>query len=87
MPTRNVVLTEHQSAFIEEMVASGRYQNASELMRAGLARLEREEEELAALRERLRIGLEQVRKRQFAEGTPEEVIARAFAKGKARAGS
>ncbi len=86
MPTRNVVLTDRQSAFIDEMVASGRYQNASEVMRRGLAELEREEEELAALRARLEHGLDQVRNRQFAEGTPEEVIARAFAKGKAEAG-
>ena len=29
MPTRNVVLTEHQAAFVERLVNSGRYQNAS----------------------------------------------------------
>ena len=87
MPTRNVVLTDHQSALIDDLVASGRYQNASEVLRAGLRLIEREEEELAALRERLNLGLEQVRKRQFAEGSAEEVIARAFAKGKARARS
>jgi len=30
MPTRNVVLTEHQADLIETLVESGRYQNASE---------------------------------------------------------
>ncbi len=30
MPTRNVVLTEHQAALVENLVAGGRYQNASE---------------------------------------------------------
>jgi len=31
MPTRNVVLTGHQQQFVENMVTSGRYQNASGL--------------------------------------------------------
>ena len=30
MPTRNVVLTDHQASLVEHLVASGRYQNASE---------------------------------------------------------
>ena len=34
MPTRNVVLTERQETLIEALVQSGRYQNASEVMRA-----------------------------------------------------
>jgi antitoxin ParD1/3/4 len=36
MPTRNVVLTEHQEEMIESLVRSGRYQNASEVLRQGL---------------------------------------------------
>jgi antitoxin ParD1/3/4 len=35
MPTRNVVLTEHQETLIEMLVQSGRYQNASEVLREG----------------------------------------------------
>lgn len=35
MPTRNVVLTDHQADLFERLVASGRYQNASELGSAG----------------------------------------------------
>jgi len=35
MPTRNVVLTDHQAMMIEELVTSGRYQNASEVLRDG----------------------------------------------------
>ena len=53
MATRNVVLTETQSALVDRLVASGRYQNASEAMRAGLRLLEREEAELGALRDLL----------------------------------
>ena len=36
MPTRNVVLTEHQEELIEALVKAGRYQNASEVLRDGL---------------------------------------------------
>lgn len=49
MPTRNVVLTDHQAALIERLVASGRYQNASEVLRQGLRLLEREEADLQVL--------------------------------------
>lgn len=54
MPTRNVNLTDHYDRFVEGLIGSGRYKNASEVMRAGLRLLEREarenEEKLAALR-------------------------------------
>ena len=40
MPTRNVNLTEHYDSFVQEQIASGRYKNASEVMRAGLRLLE-----------------------------------------------
>jgi hypothetical protein len=36
MPTRNVVLTNHQASFVERLVSTGRYQNASEVLREGL---------------------------------------------------
>ena len=36
MPTRNVNLTDHYDQFVEGQVSAGRYQNASEVMRAGL---------------------------------------------------
>lgn len=83
MVTRNVVLTNAQSELIEQLVASGRYQNASEALRAGLRLLEREEGEVAALRDRLVKGLDQARTGQLAEGTGVEAIRRAFAKAKA----
>jgi len=61
MPTRNVVLTDHQAALVEQLVASGRYQNASEVLREGLRMIERRESEesarLAALQEAARIGI------------------------------
>ena len=61
MPTRNVVLTDHQASLIERLVKSGRYQNASEVLRAGLRLVERLEAEdqarLEALRAAARIGI------------------------------
>jgi putative addiction module CopG family antidote len=43
MPTRNVVLSEHQQALVETLVQSGRYQNASEVLREGLRLIEERE--------------------------------------------
>ena len=40
MPTRNVVITEHQSQLIDQWVAAGDYQNASEVLREGLRLVE-----------------------------------------------
>ncbi|GHU08692.1 addiction module antidote protein [Betaproteobacteria bacterium] len=48
MPTRNVVLSEHQHDFVETLVLSGRYQNASEVLREGLRLVERHEQQEAA---------------------------------------
>jgi antitoxin ParD1/3/4 len=54
MPTRNVNLTVELERFVVKKVASGRYENASEVMRAALRSLEREERQyktkLAAVR-------------------------------------
>lgn len=55
MPTRNVVLTDHQETLIEALVRSGRYQNASEVMREGLRLVERREAEEASKLEALRM--------------------------------
>jgi antitoxin ParD1/3/4 len=45
MPTRNVNLTEHFDRFIETGITSGRYSNASEVVREGLRLLEQREQE------------------------------------------
>jgi antitoxin ParD1/3/4 len=69
MPTRNVVLTDYQADLVERLVASGRYQNASEVLREGLRLIEsREAEEkvrLIALREAARIGIADVEAGRF----------------------
>jgi len=45
MPTRNVNLTEHFDRFIEAGITSGRFSNASEVVREGLRLLEQREKE------------------------------------------
>ena len=48
MPTRNVNLTDELDRFVADKVDSGRYSNASEVVRASLRALEREEREAEA---------------------------------------
>ena len=79
MATRNVVLTDTQSDLVDRLVATGRYQNASEALRAGLRLLEREESELGALRDRLATGVEQARSGLLGDGSGEDAVRRAFA--------
>lgn len=80
--TRNVVLTEAQSDMVERLVASGRFQNASEALLAGLHLLERQEAEIDEIRQRLTTGLEQARSGDLAEGSGAEAVRRAFAAAK-----
>lgn len=84
MATRNVVLTDHQDSLVVALVASGRFQNASEAMRADLRLLKREEAEVSELSMRLANGVRQARDREFAEGTGAKAIRRAFAKARNR---
>ena len=67
MPTRNINLTDHYDSFLADQLEAGRFQNASEVVRAGLRLLERQESEyeakLQALREANAIGM-----RDYANG-------------------
>jgi antitoxin ParD1/3/4 len=54
MPTRNVNLTEDFDSFIEAGITSGRFSNASEVVREGLRLLEQREQEDKAKLEWLR---------------------------------
>ncbi len=79
MVTRNVVLTDTQSGLVDRLIETGRYQNASEALRAGLRLLEREENEIGALRIQLSAGLAQAKAGDLAEGSGEDAIRRVFA--------
>ena len=71
MPTRNVVLTERQANLIESLVESGRYQNASEVLRDGLRLVEQREAEdasrLKALRAAAGVGVGALDRGEFKE--------------------
>jgi len=58
MPTRNVVITNHQAAFIEQLVEGGEYQNASEVLREGLRLVEERRTEYAIRLENLRAAVQ-----------------------------
>ena len=84
MATRNVVLTPQQDEYVQALVASGRFQNASEALRAGLRLLEAEERQNAELRDRLSASLEEALSGTRASGSGEQAVRRAFAKARQR---
>ncbi len=69
VPTQNVVLTDQQAAFIETMVAAGKYQNASEVVREGLRLIEQRETDNAVklneLREAIQLGLDSFERGEY----------------------
>jgi antitoxin ParD1/3/4 len=71
MPTRNVVLSEHQQQLVEALVQSGRYQNASEVLREGLRLIEERERlegaRLKALKLAARLGWADVSAGRYAD--------------------
>ena len=77
MPTRNVVLTDHQQEVIETLVESGRYQNASEVLREGLRLIEQREREdafrLEALRKAAQVGLADLAAGRFRDVKPDAI--------------
>ena len=85
MATRNVVLTDAQSSLVDRLVETGRYQNASEALRAGLRLLEREEAEIRSLRNQISTGLAQARAGDLGEGSGEDAIRRVFATARGKA--
>jgi antitoxin ParD1/3/4 len=54
----SVSLGNHFEAFVENSISTGRFQNASEVIRAGLRLLEEEEAKIVALRSAIQEGIE-----------------------------
>jgi antitoxin ParD1/3/4 len=77
MPTRNVVLSEHQQQLVEALVQSGRYQNASEVLREGLRLIEERERlenvKLRALKQATRQGWADVSAGRYADVADDEL--------------
>jgi antitoxin ParD1/3/4 len=77
MPTRNVNLTESLDRFVDDRIASGDYQNASEVVREGLRLLkEREDanhEKLRRLREAVAVAEAAVERGEYRDLRPEQI--------------
>ncbi len=77
MPTRNVGLSEHQHELVETLVQSGRYQNASEVLREGLRLIEEreriEEAKLKALKQAARQGWADVSAGRYADVSDDQL--------------
>jgi antitoxin ParD1/3/4 len=71
MPTRNINLTDHLDRFVAAEVGSGRYGNASEVVREGLRLMERRKQEERAklkwLHGAVREGLDQLERGEGVE--------------------
>jgi antitoxin ParD1/3/4 len=71
MPTRNINLTREQDIFVEKVVKSGEYQNASEAIRDALRALQQRRKEdalkLKALRQQIEAGVEALERGDFVE--------------------
>ncbi len=74
MPTRNVNLTDELDRFVLAKIASGRYENASEVVRAALRALEREEQEYEAKLVALRAAIDEGDASGVAKGNPFERV-------------
>lgn len=77
MPTRAIDLTDRHDRFIEDAVASGDFQNASEVVCAGLRLLERQRREdeakLEALRAAVQVGIDEIKRGEYTELEPHEI--------------
>jgi antitoxin ParD1/3/4 len=73
VPTRNVSLTTEQDAFIERIIETGEYQNASEAIRDALRVLQQKRREdalkLRILRAQIKAGLDELERGDFIEIT------------------
>jgi antitoxin ParD1/3/4 len=68
VPTRNVNLTDELDRFVLSKVKTGRYENASEVVRAALRTLERDEEQYEAKLAALRAAIDEGDASGIAEG-------------------
>jgi antitoxin ParD1/3/4 len=70
MPTRNVNLTEELDRFVASEIESGRYENASEVVRAALRTLEHDKQEHEAKLAALRAAIDEGDSSGIVEGDP-----------------
>ena len=84
--TMNISLTGELERLVQRKVESGRYRSASEVIRAGLRLLEREDERtevrLTEIRAQVQAGIEQAERGELVDG--EEAVARAKRRASAK---
>jgi antitoxin ParD1/3/4 len=77
MPTRNINLTDHLDQFVADAIDSGRYKNASEVVRDALRALElrqrREEQKLQRLRDAVQEGIDAAERGEYVELAEDEI--------------
>lgn len=73
---RNVALTPQLAQFVDDLVAAGAYNNASEVVRDGLRELQRRKflDQLTEIRARIGVGLDQLDRGEGRTGDPAGVI-------------
>ena len=80
---RNVALTPELDGFVDELIASGEYANASEVMRAGLRSL-KERREIDLIARRIGSALDQLDRGEGIDGDPREVLGRVLDAARSR---
>ena len=80
--TKNVVLTDELTDFVDGLVKCGRYTSVSEVMRDGLRtlqdRIARDQAELAEIRARIGRSIDQLDRGDYVSGSPADLIGDAF---------
>lgn len=74
---RNVALTPELNAFVDDLVRSGDYANASEVMRAGLRAL-KDRQSMEEISDRLRRALDELDRGEGVSGEPEVMLGKAL---------
>ncbi len=82
MPTRNINLTPHYDGFVADQLETGRFQNASEVVRAALSLMEQknaeDEAKLEALRKEVMLGIESYERGDYITINSEEELDKLF---------
>ncbi len=83
MPQRNVTITPHQDQFVEAVLASGQYGNVSEIFRAALRLLEREEQtrviDQEVIQRSITQGIDDIKAGRYTEINNSDELAQFFA--------
>ena len=85
---RNVALTRELSRFVDDLVAGGAYNNASEVVRDALRELQRRThaDQLTEIQARIGTGLEQLDRGEGRDGAPAAVLGRLLEEAKGARG-